>query len=201
MTEKVTVFVTIPPRDKIKLVCSLNLDVKSLFFKNTRTAISWSPPILLLIKHPFITETRAFLRVRACGPRYTDDMGSRLPPFNLPHSITSPLLKNPPDAVPPTDELERLYSELEAARKRAADRARKADEDIRTIEESMRRMAEKEKGKSKAIEKVKRERDCAYVSMLSPRSFLIVIFLYMPVYHLFIPLGPTTDLAIMPRKK
>jgi hypothetical protein len=127
-------------------------------------------------------------------------MASRPSSFHLPPSITSSLLKNPPEAVPPTDELERLYSELKAAKQRAADRARKADEDLRTIEESMRRMAEKEKGKSKAVEKVKRERDCAYVSMLSPCSFLIVIFPYMSVYDLFIPLGPTTNLAILARK-
>jgi len=94
-------------------------------------------------------------------------MASRLSSFNLPQQITSSLLKNPPDAVPPTDELDRLYSELKAARQRAVDRSRKADEDLRTIEESMRRMTEKEKGKSRAIEKVKHERDCAYFSMLS----------------------------------
>lgn len=95
-------------------------------------------------------------------------MASKLSSFNLPLSITSSLLKNPPDAVPPTDELDRLFSELKAARQRAVDRSRKANEDLQTIEESMRRMTEKEKGKSKAVEKVKRERDCAYVSMLSP---------------------------------
>jgi transcriptional adapter 3 len=95
-------------------------------------------------------------------------MASKLSSFNSPHSITSSLLKNPPDAVPPTDELDRLLSELKVARQRAEDRSRKAKEDLQTIEESMRRMAEKEKGKSKAVEKVKREHDCAYVSMLSP---------------------------------
>ena len=95
-------------------------------------------------------------------------MTSRLSSFNLPPSFTSSLLKNPPEAVPPTDELERLYTELKVARQRVADRGRKADADLRTIEESMRRMAEKEKGKAKAVEKVKRERDCAYVSMLFP---------------------------------
>jgi hypothetical protein len=194
VTEKVTVFVTIPPRDEIIEAClQLEPGRQISAQSSSRTAISWSLPSLLLIKQPIIIKTRAFLRVRAYGPRYTDDMGPKPPPFNLPPSITSPLLKNPPDAVPPLDELELLHSELQAARKRAAERARKADEDIRTIEESMRRMAEKEKGKSKAVEKVKRERDCAYVSMLSPRSFLIVIFLYMPVYHLFIPL-PTLQL-------
>ena len=126
-------------------------------------------------------------------------MASKPSPFNLPPSITSSLLKNPPDAVPPTDELERLYSELKVARQRAAERSRKADEDRRTIGESMRRMEEKEKGKSKAVEKVKRERDCAYFFMLSPYSFLIVIFACFPICS-FCWVQPPT-FAIMTWKK
>ena len=93
-------------------------------------------------------------------------MASRLSSFDLPPSITSSLLKSPPEAVPPTDELERLFSELKFAQQKAVERSRKAGEDLRTIAESMRRMAEKEKGKSKAVDKVKRERDCAYVSVI-----------------------------------
>lgn len=121
-------------------------------------------------------------------------MASKPSPFNLPPSITSSLLKNPPDAVPPTDELERLYSELKVARQRAAERSRKADEDRRTIGESMRRMEEKEKGKSKAVEKVKRERDCAYFFMLSPYSFLIVIYLYLLVFRFVHSVGSNHQL-------
>lgn len=43
------------------------------------------------------------------------------------------------------------------------DKRRKAVEDVRILEESIRRMTEKEKGKSKAVDKVKRERDCKLV--------------------------------------
>jgi len=119
-------------------------------------------------------------------------MASRLSSFDLPNSITSPLLKNPPEAVPPTDELERLYSELKFAGQRAAERKRKAEEDLRTIEESMRRMAEKEKGKSKAVDKVKRERDCAYGSVLFPSSFLIIPHICLFIIYSFRWVQPPT---------
>ncbi|KAH9914454.1 histone acetyltransferases subunit 3-domain-containing protein [Fomitopsis serialis] len=75
-----------------------------------------------------------------------------LPPIN------STLLRNPPDAVPPTDELEGLHAELKLLRQRTLERAKKAGEDLKIIEESMRRLKEKEKGKAKALEKVKKER-------------------------------------------
>ncbi|KAF8955561.1 histone acetyltransferases subunit 3-domain-containing protein [Flammula alnicola] len=86
-------------------------------------------------------------------------MASKLSSFHQPSVIGSSLLKNAPDAVPPIDELEKLQSELRSAKQKALERGRKAEEDLRTIEESMRRMTEKEKGKFKAIDKVKREPD------------------------------------------
>ncbi|KAF5349718.1 hypothetical protein D9756_008959 [Leucocoprinus leucothites] len=86
-------------------------------------------------------------------------MPSKLSPYQTPDSNPSALLKNTPDAVPSVDELERIHSELRMLRQRAIDRAKKAGDDLRTIEESMRRMKEKEKGKLKAVDKIKRERD------------------------------------------
>lgn len=88
-------------------------------------------------------------------------MGSKLSPFHLPPQITSSLLKNPPDAVPPIEELERLQADLKKAKHEALERSRKAQADLRTIQESMRRMTEKEKGKFKAIDKIKREHESA----------------------------------------
>jgi transcriptional adapter 3 len=76
----------------------------------------------------------------------------------MPDSYPSALLRNTPDTVPSVEELERMDSELRALRQQVIDRAKKAGEDLRTIEESMRRMKEKEKGKLRAV--VKRERDC-----------------------------------------
>ena len=93
-------------------------------------------------------------------------MVSKLSSFQLQPQITSSLLKNPPDAVPPIEELERLQAELKVAKAKALERGRKAEEDLKTIEESMRRMTEKEKGKSKAVDKVKREHECAYDFLL-----------------------------------
>ncbi|CCM05762.1 uncharacterized protein FIBRA_07995 [Fibroporia radiculosa] len=78
--------------------------------------------------------------------------------FLSPPPIGSVLFKNPPDTVPPTDELESLHAELKNLKQKTLERARKAGEDLKAIEESMRRLKEKEKGKAKAIEKVKKER-------------------------------------------
>ena len=90
-------------------------------------------------------------------------MAAKLSSFPPHHSILSPLLKKAPDAIPPTDELEKLYKELELAKEKALERSKKASDDLKTIEESIRRMTEREKGKFKASDKIKRERDCAYL--------------------------------------
>jgi transcriptional adapter 3 len=92
-------------------------------------------------------------------------MASRLAKFPHPYTYRSPLVKNQPESIPTIDELETLQSELKLARQRALERRRKAVDDVRLIEESIRRMSEKEKGKSKAVDKVKRERDCKFVLM------------------------------------
>ncbi|KAK7438446.1 Transcriptional regulator [Stygiomarasmius scandens] len=86
-------------------------------------------------------------------------MSTRLAPYIQPPPLKSSLFKNPPDGVPPTEELEALQAELKALKQKSMDRAKKAGEDLKLLEESMRRMKEKEKGKQKAVEKVKRERD------------------------------------------
>ncbi|KAG2139060.1 histone acetyltransferases subunit 3-domain-containing protein [Suillus clintonianus] len=85
-------------------------------------------------------------------------MSSKLLQYPLPPPTRSPLFKNPSDTVPPTDELETLQTELRFLRQKSMERAKRAGEDLKTIEESMRRMKEREKGKAKAVEKVKRER-------------------------------------------
>jgi transcriptional adapter 3 len=87
-------------------------------------------------------------------------MSSKLVPYLSPPVIRSSILKSPPENVPPTDELEALHAELKSLKQKSLERARKAGEDLKTIEESLRRMKEKEKGKAKATEKVKHERDC-----------------------------------------
>ncbi|KAJ7348876.1 histone acetyltransferases subunit 3-domain-containing protein [Mycena albidolilacea] len=85
---------------------------------------------------------------------------SKLAPFSRPTSpIRSAIFKGPPKEVPATEELESLHEELKQLKAKTLERAKKAGEDLKTIEESMRRMKEREKGKAKLIEKVKRERD------------------------------------------
>ncbi|KAI0261731.1 histone acetyltransferases subunit 3-domain-containing protein [Gloeopeniophorella convolvens] len=86
-------------------------------------------------------------------------MSSSLVQFPVVPPFRPQLVKNSPDIVPPTEELEVLQADLKELRRRIEERARKADDDLRTIEESMRKMKEKEKGKAKAVERVKRERD------------------------------------------
>lgn len=86
-------------------------------------------------------------------------MSSILSPYSS-SPILSSLLKDPPDFAPPTDELEALHAELNALKQKTLERARKAGNDLKTIEESMRRLKEKEKGKSKAVDKIKKERAC-----------------------------------------
>lgn len=85
-------------------------------------------------------------------------MSSGVAPYTSPTPIRSALLRSPPDTIPPVDELEALQAELITLRLRTLERAKKAGDDLRTIEESMRRLKEKEKGKGKAVEKVKKER-------------------------------------------
>lgn len=89
-------------------------------------------------------------------------MSAKLSAYSVPPSVQSALLLKTPDSIPPTNELELLHDELKELKKLTLARAKKASEDLKTIEESMRRMNEKEKGKAKAIDKVKRERDCTY---------------------------------------
>ena len=99
-------------------------------------------------------------------------MASKLSSFHPPVPISTTLLKNGPDNVPSVEELERLQAELMQVKQRALDRARKAKEDLKTLEESMHRMTEREKGKYKAIERVKRERDCQYILRFTLQWFL-----------------------------
>ena len=84
-------------------------------------------------------------------------MSSSLVQFLTVHPFRSPIVKNTPDAVPPTEELETLQANLNELRQLALERGKKADDDLRTIEESMRRLKEREKGKAKLVEKMKRE--------------------------------------------
>ncbi|KAJ3509199.1 hypothetical protein NLJ89_g5350 [Agrocybe chaxingu] len=88
-------------------------------------------------------------------------MTSKLSSFPQVQQFRSPLVKKPTDAVPPVEDLEQLLLELKQAKLRATERLRKAKHDTETIEESMLRLSEKEKGKAKAVDKVKRERDSA----------------------------------------
>ncbi|KAI0034982.1 histone acetyltransferases subunit 3-domain-containing protein [Vararia minispora EC-137] len=82
-------------------------------------------------------------------------LAAYVPPTSFRHNVG----RAPSEPVPPTDELEALQRQLQDLRQQSLERARKASEDLRTIEDSMRKLKEREKGKAKAAaEKVKRER-------------------------------------------
>jgi transcriptional adapter 3 len=84
-------------------------------------------------------------------------MSSLLVPYPSVHPFRSQIVKSTPDVVPPTEELEALQSELIELRQHTLERAKKADEDLRTIEESMKKLKEREKGKARLVERTKRE--------------------------------------------
>lgn len=111
-------------------------------------------------EHPSAhSETTWFAVSKPLGSARTslDPMSSLLAPYSQVNSFRSRTVKNTPDTVPPTEELEALQADLIELRQQTLDRAKKADEDLRTIEESMRRLKEREKGKAKVVEKMKRE--------------------------------------------
>ena len=110
-------------------------------------------------------------------------MSSIVAQYSFPPTIRSVLLKNQPDAVPPTEELDALQAELRIAKQRTLERAKKAGDDLRTIEESMRRLKEKEKGKGKAIEKIKKERACMFLPASSIHALLIVMLACIYIYY------------------
>lgn len=101
-------------------------------------------------------------------------MSSKLQPYTLPSVVRSSLFKNQPEAVPPIDELDLLHSELQLLRQKTLERAKKAGDDLKTIEESMRRAKEKAKGKAKAMERVNRERGCT--SLHSVPAMVLIHF-------------------------
>lgn len=99
-------------------------------------------------------------------------------------AVHNPLLEAPPEGVPAVDELEATLAELGVMRTTAHERSKKAAGDLKVIENEMRRMREREKGKGKAgvaggvagaLEKgrVKREQSCAPLHFLRLNRKLI----------------------------
>lgn len=85
-------------------------------------------------------------------------MSSILSPYPSSPPLLSPLIKDPPEGIPPIEDLEALQAELKLLQQKAYERAKKAGNDLKAIEESLRRMREKEKGKARAVEKVRKDR-------------------------------------------
>ena len=103
-------------------------------------------------------------------------------------AVHNPLLEAPPESVPAVDELEATLAELGLMRTTAHERSRKAAGDLKIIENEMRKLRERERGKGKAgttggsvgaLDKgrVKREQSCAsfLVSPLKPEAECIFL--------------------------
>ncbi|EJD06223.1 uncharacterized protein FOMMEDRAFT_166470 [Fomitiporia mediterranea MF3/22] len=88
-------------------------------------------------------------------------MSQQLVPYStdLHPQLRNPLLVAPQELVPSLEELKSTTDELNELKRRAVERARKAAEDLKIIEQEMRRMREIEKGKAKALphNRIKRE--------------------------------------------
>ncbi|KAL1747469.1 histone acetyltransferases subunit 3-domain-containing protein [Schizophyllum fasciatum] len=83
---------------------------------------------------------------------------SKLSVFPPPPEVRSTLFKHhPSDVIPPTSELEQLHTELRILKQKVIERSHKAENDLRIVEDSLRRMKEKEANRS--VDKIKREHD------------------------------------------
>lgn len=103
-------------------------------------------------------------------------MSSILSPYPSSPPIPSSLIRDPPDAIPPIDDLETLQAELKLLQQKAYERAKKAGNDLKAIEESMRRMKEKEKGKARAVDKARKARACACFRVRPPTPTLLDVY-------------------------
>ena len=85
-------------------------------------------------------------------------------PFTTPAALESSLLRAPPDTIPTipsVDELVKAQHELVQLKAKTLERAKKAENDLKTIEVAFRKMREVlEKGKVKSSAKIKREPSC-----------------------------------------
>jgi transcriptional adapter 3 len=84
-------------------------------------------------------------------------MSSSLVPYPSVHPFRSRIVKSTSNVIPPTEDLEVLRAELTKLLQDTLERARKADEDLRTIQESMRKLEEREESKAELVERTKRE--------------------------------------------
>lgn len=95
--------------------------------------------------------------------------GHIIMPYKLsnPPSPPSFLSVTQPEAVPHIDTLEHWRDALEKLKSKHIERLGHAVENLRASDDELRRIKDREKGKSKVLEKIKRERDCAFVLITS----------------------------------
>ena len=87
-------------------------------------------------------------------------MPSKLLRLSHPPKAPDFLSHGQPDSIPGIYDLELRLEALETMRLEHIERKKQAQENLRAGEEEIRRIKEREKGKSKAVEKIKHERNC-----------------------------------------
>jgi transcriptional adapter 3 len=87
-------------------------------------------------------------------------MPSKVSKLPSPPHVPEFLTVDQPEFIPSTSELDMRLEVLEKIKLKHMERKKHADENLRASEEEIRKIKEREKGKSKAVEKIKHERDC-----------------------------------------
>jgi hypothetical protein len=96
---------------------------------------------------------------RGLSPRNAA-MPSKLSKHLSPPNAPDFLSHDQPDSIPGIYDLEVRLEALEKMKLKHLERKKQAQENLRAGEEEIRRIKEREKGKSKAVEKIKHERNC-----------------------------------------
>jgi hypothetical protein len=104
-------------------------------------------------------------QVPGCVSSRNAAMPSKLSKHPAPPAPPSFLSAVQPETIPWTDELEFRLEALKKMKSKHSERAKYAVENLRASIEEISRIRERERGKAKAVEKVKRERDCAWISL------------------------------------
>ena len=98
-------------------------------------------------------------------------MSSILSPYPSSPPLSSPLIEDPPDAILSIAD---LRAELELLQQKAYERAKKAINNLKAIEECVRRMKEKEK--ARAIEKSRKDTICACFCIRFPTLSHVTVY-------------------------
>lgn len=90
--------------------------------------------------------------------------------YPTPLPLRTTVVRKAPDLLPATEELEQAEAELRNLKRRSLDCARRVGEDLRALDESVRRIRERDRAKQRPVDRIKKERGCE-----------LMIFIYLIV--------------------